>query len=93
MNVLRTIRSGVIRRFAIFGVSAFCCVILPIGCSESDSRESTMPPADFVKKLETERPEIFVKKVGKGNKTEVLGGREKRAVIRKEWEKTKQGTE
>ncbi len=41
-----------------------------------------MPPAEFAEKLEKEHPELFIKKTGK-NKTEVLGGRDKRAIIRR----------
>jgi len=48
-----------------------------------------MPPAEFAEKLEKEHPELFIKKTGK-NKTEVLGGRDKRAIIREEWQKSKQ---
>ena len=46
-------------------------------------------PAEFGEKLEKEHPELFIKKVGK-NKTEVLGGRDKRAIIRREWQKSQQ---
>jgi len=48
-----------------------------------------MPPAEFGEKLRKEHPELFIKNVGK-NKTEVLDGRDARAIIRKEWEKSKQ---
>jgi hypothetical protein len=47
-----------------------------------------MPPAEFAEKLEKEHPELFIKKTGK--KTEVLGGRDKRAIIREQWQKSQQ---
>ena len=62
--------------------------IVPVGCSEPSAQESTIP-ADFAEKLEKEHPELFVKKVGK--KTEVLGGRDKRDIVRREWLKSQQG--
>ena len=37
-----------------------------------------------LKGIEAEHPELFVKKTGK-KKTEVLGGRDKRDIIRREW--------
>jgi hypothetical protein len=52
-----------------------------------------MPPEEFAKKLETEKPNLFVEKVGK-NKTAVLGGRDRRAVIRREQQREReQGTQ
>jgi hypothetical protein len=58
------------------------CTTFLAGCGESDTNQSNIPP-DFATKLETEHPELFVKKTGR--KTEVLGGRDKRDVIRREW--------
>ena len=49
--------------------------------------QSTIP-TDFAAKLEQEHPELFVKKVGK--KTEKIEGRDKRAIIRKEYQKSLQ---
>jgi hypothetical protein len=62
---------------------------LAIGCGESGVQESSMPSKEFADKLEKEHPELFIKKVGK--KTEVLGGRDKRAIIRQEWDKAQKG--
>jgi hypothetical protein len=67
-------------------------MILSVGCGDSAVRESTMPPAEFTEKLEKERPELFIEKTGK-NTTGVMGGREKRAIIRREYEKAQQGTQ
>jgi len=67
----------------------FSGVILPVGCGESGVQQSNIP-AEFSEKLEKEHPELFVEKVGK-NKTGVMGGREKRAVLRREWLKAQQG--
>ena len=64
------------------------CLILPVGCGDSATQQSSIP-TDFAEKLEKERPELFIKKSGK-NKTEVLGGRDKRAIIREEWQKSQQ---
>jgi len=63
-------------------------MILPVGCADPATQESNMPPAEFAEKLEKEHPELFIKKTG--NKTEVLGGRDKRAVIREEYLKSKE---
>jgi hypothetical protein len=62
-------------------------MILSVGCGDSDSQESSMPK-EFAEKLEKEHPELFIKKVGK--KTEVLSGRDKRMIIRREWQKTQE---
>jgi hypothetical protein len=69
-------------------------MVLPIGCGDSERQESSIPK-DFGEKLEKERPDLFVKKTGKGKtaKTEVLGGRDKRAVVREEYLKSQQGTQ
>jgi hypothetical protein len=67
----------------------FCCLILPIGCGGEPGAQQTNIPADFAEKLEKEHPELFVKKTGK--KTEVLGGRDKRDIIRREWLKAQEG--
>jgi hypothetical protein len=54
-------------------------------------QESSMPPREFGEKLAKEHPELFIKKIGKNkNKTEVLDGRDKRAIIRREWENSQQ---
>lgn len=63
-------------------------MILPVGCGKPDVQESSMPPAEFAEKLEKEHPELFIKKTGK--KTEVLGGRDRRAIIREAYLKSKQ---
>jgi len=57
--------------------------MLLAGCGESDTNQSNISP-DFAAKLDAEHPELFVKKTGK-KKTEVLGGRDKRDIIRREW--------
>ena len=89
----RTATSRAFRQSATLIVLVFCGMILPIGCGEPGAQVSTMPPAEFVKKLETEKPNLFVEKVGK-NKTAVLGGRDKRAVIRREQQREReQGTQ
>jgi hypothetical protein len=88
----RTTRSQAIRQLATLFLFVFCCMILPVGCGEPATQQSNIP-TDFAKKLEKERPEIFIEKTGK-KKTEVLGGRDKRAVIRREMEKEReQGTQ
>jgi len=67
-------------------------MILPVGCGEPTAQQSNIPK-DFGEKLEKERPDLFIKKSGK-KKTEVLEGRDKRAVIRQELEKAReQGTQ
>jgi len=81
-------RSRVIRQLAGSIVLVFCCLILPVGCGDTARQESNMPPAEFGEKLEKEHPELFIKKTG--NKTEVLGGRDKREIIRQEWQKSQQ---
>jgi hypothetical protein len=78
-----------VRQLAAWILSVFCCITLPVGCGEPAVRESSMPPKEFGEKLAKEHPELFIKKVGK-NKTEVLDGRDKRAIIRREWEKSHQ---
>jgi hypothetical protein len=89
----RTARSRAIRQLATLIVLVFCCLVLPIGCGEPTAQKSTMPPEEFAKKLETEKPNLFVEKVGK-NKTAVLGGRDRRAVIRREQQREReQGTQ
>jgi hypothetical protein len=62
---------------------------LPVGCGAPATQQDPIP-AEFVQKLEKEHPELFIEKVGK-NKTGVMGGREKRAVVRREWLKAQQG--
>jgi hypothetical protein len=64
-------------------------MILPVGCGEPATQESSMPPKEFGEKLEKEHPELFIKKIGK-DKTEVLDGRDKRAIIRREYQKSQQ---
>jgi hypothetical protein len=76
------------RPLVALGLSAFCCMIFAAGCAENTVQQSSMP-TDFGEKLEKEHPELFTKK-GKNGKTEVLGGRDKRAIIRQEWQKTHQ---
>jgi hypothetical protein len=68
-----------------------CCTILSVGCGEPATQQTNIP-ADFAEKLEKEHPELFIKNVGK-NKTEVLGGRDKRDIIRREWLKAQQGNQ
>jgi hypothetical protein len=75
-----------IRWCASLMVIVFGCVVLPVGCGDPVSTQSEIP-ADFAQKLEKEHPELFVKMVGK-KKTEVLGGRDKKELIRKEWQKS-----
>ncbi len=86
----RAARFQVIRLWAGSVVLIFCCMILAAGCGEPGAQKSTMPPAEFTDKLEKEHPELFIKKTGKKNQTEVLGGRDKRAVIREEYLKSQQ---
>ena len=64
-------------------------MILPVGCGGSAEQKSSMPPAEFAEKLEKEHPELFIKKTGK--KTEILAGRDKKDIIRREWLKAQQG--
>ena len=85
----RTTRSRAIRRSATSIVMVLCCTIPPIGCGEPATQQSNMP-SDFAEKLEKEHPELFIKKTGQ-NKTEVLGGRDKRDIVRREWLKAQQG--
>ena len=66
-------------------------MILPVGCGEPATQQSNIS-AEFAEKLEKEHPELFIKKTGK-NKTEVLGGRDKREIIRREWLKAQQGNQ
>jgi hypothetical protein len=84
--------SPAIRRLGTLNSLVFCCMFLPIGCGEPSSQKSTLPPAEFADKLEKEQPGIFVEKIGK-SKTAVLGGRDKRAVIRREQEKSREGSQ
>jgi hypothetical protein len=84
----RATRSRAIRQLATSIVLVFGCIILPVGCGNPGAQESNMPPAEFAEKLEKEHPELFIKKTGK--KTEVLGGRDKRAIIREQWQKSQQ---
>ncbi len=88
MIYLRAMRPRAIRPLATLVGLAVCSAIFPVGCGESASQQSSIP-ADFAAKLETEHPELFEKKTGK-NKTEKLGGRDKRAIIREEWQKSQQ---
>ncbi len=60
--------------------------VLTAGCGEAGTNQTNIP-ADFAATLEKEHPELFIKKTGKG-KTEVLGGRDKRDIIRREWLKS-----
>ncbi len=87
MILLRATSSQRCRRWAALILLVLGCSIFPIGCGEPAVQESSMPPKEFVDKLEAEHPELFVKKIGK-NKTEVLGGRDKRKIIREEWQKS-----
>jgi hypothetical protein len=77
-----------IRQLATLIVLVFCCMILPVGCGGSATQQTNIP-TEFAGKLEKERPEIFIEKIGK-KKTDVLGGRDKRAVIRRELEKERE---
>jgi hypothetical protein len=86
----RTIKSRVIGRLATAMVLASGCMTLAVGCGVATTQQDTIP-AEFVEKLDKEHPELFVKKVDR-NKTEVLGGRDKRRVIQQEWMKARQGT-
>ena len=85
----RTTKSRAMRQLATLIVLVFCCMSLPVGCGEPATHESNIPP-EFVEKLEKEHPELFVVKTGK-NQTGVLGGRERRAVLRREWLRAQQG--
>jgi hypothetical protein len=87
-------RFQAIRRRAVSIAFVFSGMILPVGCGESGIRESTLPPPEFVEKLEKEHPELFLEKVGKGKKTEQIGGRARRAIIREQYAKSlQQGTQ
>jgi major membrane immunogen (membrane-anchored lipoprotein) len=77
-----------IRQRTIVIAFVLCCMCLPIGCGSSEVEQSTMPSAEFAAKLEKEHPELFSKKVGQ--KIEKLDGRDKRAIIREEWQKSQQ---
>jgi len=66
-------------------------MILPVGCGEPATQETNLP-AEFAQKLEKEHPELFIKKTGR-NKNEVLGGRDKREIIRREWLRAQQGNQ
>ena len=79
--------SQAIRKLAALIVLVLCCVTLPVGCGDPGTQQSSVPK-EFGDKLEKEKPELFIKKTGK--KTEVLGGRDRRAVIRREQEKARQ---
>jgi hypothetical protein len=79
--------SRAIRWCAGLMVFVFGCVVLPVGCGGDPISTQSEIPADFAQQLEKEHPELFVKKVGK-NKTEVLGGRDKKELIRREWQKS-----
>jgi hypothetical protein len=81
--------SRAIRQLAALILLVFSSITLPVGCGEPAVQESSMPPREFGEKLAKEHPELFIKKIGK-NKTEVLDGRDKRAIIRQEWEKSQQ---
>jgi hypothetical protein len=84
----RTSGHGAIRRWASSALLIVSCMLLPVGCGEPGAQQSTIPP-DFGEKLEKEHPELFIKKTG--NKTEVLAGRDKKDIIRREWLKAQQG--
>jgi hypothetical protein len=90
VNLACATRSQAIRRLASLMLLVFCCTVLPAGCGESAVQESNMPPAEFGEKLEKEHPELFVEKTAR-NKTGTLGGRDKRAIIRREWLAKQQG--
>jgi hypothetical protein len=82
----RTLRRAVTSLILIFGSA-----VLPAGCGESDVNTTNIP-TDFAEKLEKEHPELFVKKSGRG-KTEVVSGRDKKVIIRREWLKANGGGE
>ena len=83
--------SRAIRQLAALILLVFSSITLPVGCGEPAVQESSMPPREFGEKLAKEHPELFIKKIGKNkNKTEVLDGRDKRAIIRREWENSQQ---
>jgi hypothetical protein len=86
----RTHKVGAWRLAARWIVLGLFGMTFLVGCSESPVQESSMPTEEFVKKLEKEHPELFIKQLGKG-KTEVLDGRDKRAIIRREWRKAQGG--
>jgi hypothetical protein len=85
----RATRSQAIQHLAVLILLVCCGTTLPVGCGEPAVQESSMPPKEYGEKLAKEHPELFIKKIGK-NKTEVLDGRDKRIIIRREWEKSKQ---
>jgi len=61
------------------------------GCGEPAERQGrAMPPPEFSRKLMDDHPELFKKKTGKRAYGDV-SIRERREIIRQEWEKT-QGT-
>jgi hypothetical protein len=64
-------------------------MIVPAGCGESEVNKTNIP-TDFAAKLEKEHPELFVKTTRRG-KTEVVSGRDKRDIIRREWLKANGG--
>ena len=66
-------------------------MMLNAGCDDGlTGGQSSMPSKEFVEKLVKEHPELFVRKVGKGKKTEKIEGRDKREIIREEWYKAQQ---
>jgi hypothetical protein len=83
MTLSGVCRSRTIRRAASSLLLGLCASIFPVGCGESETGRTNIP-ADFAAKLEQEHPELFVKKSGK-NKTEVVAGRDKKDIIRREW--------
>jgi hypothetical protein len=83
MNSPSAAGARMMRRGMTSLILILCSAILPAGCGESDVNTTNIP-ADFAAKLEKEHPELFVKQTRRG-KTEVLGGRDKRDVIRREW--------
>ena len=88
MISLCAIRSLAIQKLAALIVLVFSCMILPVGCGNSETGQQSNIPKDFGEKLEKESPELFIKKTGK--KTETLGGRDKRNVIRDAMEKERE---
>ena len=83
MSISSRARSQRIGRAVVSLGLYLSCTMFLAGCGESDTNQSNIP-SDFAAKLEAEHPELFVKKTGK-SKTEVLGGRDKRDIIRREW--------
>jgi hypothetical protein len=83
------LRSG--RRLAVAAIASVCAAVIS-GCGEPAAQEGrAMPPPEFAQKLIKEHPELFktatVSKSGRKSYGDV-DIRERREIIRREWEKS-----